>query len=114
MPNWREHLKTAKMMGIGPTVSKDITRLLDNPLDAQGNKLPHKSLHNNKGLMMSYLLHGDRGLRLAMVHMVEDRIAEQIKGKFKGEFGEILEAYMTTRVLRFIGKIFHEPSIYHE
>ena len=102
------------MAGIGPTVGKDITRLLDNPLDAQGNKLPHKSLHNKQGLMRAYLMHGNRGLRLAMIHMVEDRVAERMKGKFKGEYGEILEGYMTSRMLKYIGKIFHKPSIYHQ
>lgn len=103
------------MMGCGPTVAQDITRMLDNPIGPNGQKLPHKELHNMKGIYMAYIMHGMKGARLAAVHMMEDRISESMKGKYAhmGDFGEIIELMVTQRMLKMVGKTFHRPSIYH-
>lgn len=115
MPNWRQHLKTAKFLGIGPTVAKDVTRMLDNPTDPNtGEKLPHKEIHDNRGLAMAYLLHGEEGLRLAATHMMEDKISETIKERYSGgEYGDLIAGFMISRILGIIGKSFHRPSTYH-
>lgn len=108
-------MKTAKLMGVGPTVSKDITRMLDNPTDQDGQKLPHKTLHNKKGIMAAYMMHGTTGARLAAVHMIEDKISENMKDRYAhmGDYGEVLEMMITKKMLGLVGKTFHRPSIYH-
>lgn len=103
-------------MGFGPTLAKGVTRMLDNPHDPiSGERIPHKELHNKKGIMMAYLLYGKDGADLAMTHMLEDRLSEHFKSKYggKGDFHDLMLDMMVMRMLRAIGKSFHRPSIYH-
>jgi len=102
-------------MGVGPTVSKDITRMLDNPTGPDGQKLPHKTLHNNKGIIAAYMMYGAKGAKLAAVHMLEDKISENVKTRYAhmGDYGDVLEMMVTKKMLKLVGKTFHRSSIYH-
>ena len=78
MPTNRDHKKAAQMVGVGPTLGKQVDRFLDYPTDPMtGAKMDHREIHNMKGVMMAYMLFGWEGARAAMMHIMLDMIFDE-------------------------------------
>lgn len=78
IPTSRDHKKAAETIGIGPTLGKQVDRLLDYPTDPfTGQKLDHREIHNMRGVMMAYMLFGYEGAKAAMMHIILDEFFDQ-------------------------------------
>jgi len=96
LPTNRDHKKAAEMVGIGPTLGKQIDRMLDYPTDPlTGQKLDHRELHDMRGIMMMYMLFGWEGAKAAMMHIMLD------------EFFDTSNAY---RDMALYGKTYRQPT----
>lgn len=78
MPTNRDHKKAAELVGIGPTLGKQVDRMLDYPTDPlTGQKLDHREVHDMRGIMMAYALFGWEGAKAAMMHILMDMIFDE-------------------------------------
>ncbi len=78
IPSNREHKKAAETIGIGPTLGKQIDRMLDYPTNPfSGQKLDHREIHDMNGIMMAYMMFGWEGAKAALMHILLDSIYDQ-------------------------------------
>jgi len=66
------------MVGVGPTLGKQVDRMLDYPTDPlSGQKLDHREVHDMRGIMMAYMMFGYEGAKAAMMHIMLDMIFDE-------------------------------------
>jgi hypothetical protein len=96
MPTNRDHKKAAMQVGIGPTLGKQVDRMLDYPTDPMtGAKLDHREVHDMRGIMMAYMMFGWEGAKAAMMHILMDMFFDETN---------------TTRDMALYGQTYRQPS----